>query len=800
MDIRNSFVGLTLARDECLLCQKNKTNKSGSGYESLATCVTAASATCLLDYGNNNIDEYASLQLVGLSVNEIVAKEFKYHRSCYKNLQRSKTQNHENQDETMNLREKCFEDLKSVIRDQIVEDGDNITLSELSGMYAELQEKLGLEIVGTQNRNLKERLKKAFGNQLSFHQKSIGLPETIYNTEKFNKVRLYDPIEIVKEAGRIVRKELSNCPDIYTEWPPNEKELLKNRFETPSYTEALLRAILTSNASKTERSSRLVDSIAQDLLYNSSNGRKRVPKHVQLGLSVKRKTGSVNVIRWLNRFGHCISYDEINSTETKLAEEQAHSKTARAYVPNNIRPGSLVTFVYDNCDHNAESIYNVTVHGTNGIVIQMKNNNHVSNEQNIPPPRSATNIQSIKRRSFKPVLQEVQPFIKSKERPNPKPIQNIEKEVNQLDGWISKYEDLCWSILRYKNNQNQVIPAWKGFFHEVSPTVDDHYIVGYLPMIRGSPTKMETVKDVLVQCKEKATQLGLSETDLVLDHAIYCKAVEIITDDRHTDLRDFINLRMGGFHATCIFLGVIGKRFADAGLKDLIIETGLIGEDSAEQLLKGKHYNNAMRIHHYVAEAITRLKLDAFQDWLRSNGKYHVYESAVHTDEINVLNATRNTANMRSCMECFQELFGLHEEFEETLSDHERFPMAVFWNSYLDMVQTLRDFSKSIKLGDWDLHIYSSEKMLHWYHAYDHFNYARNFSFYWASQQSLSVTHPAIYDWFKDGGFSTRRSQGKFNKVSPDQVIEQTVNKDQKGPGKIHFTIIITILGSGIVS
>ena len=30
---------------------------------------------------------------------------------------------------------------------------------------------------------------------------------------------------------------------------------------------------------------------------------------------------------------------------------------------------------------------------------------------------------------------------------------------------------------------------------------------------------------------------------------------------------DFINLRMGGFHATCVFLGVIGKRFDDVGSK-----------------------------------------------------------------------------------------------------------------------------------------------------------------------------------------------------------------------------------------
>ena len=43
------------------------------------------------------------------------------------------------------------------------------------------------------------------------------------------------------------------------------------------------------------------------------------------------------------------------------------------------------TFVYDNCDHNAESIYNVTVHGTNGIVIQLKPNHRGVTEDDLLP-------------------------------------------------------------------------------------------------------------------------------------------------------------------------------------------------------------------------------------------------------------------------------------------------------------------------------------------------------------------------------------------------------------------------------
>ena len=109
--------------------------------------------------------------------------------------------------------------------------------------------------------------------------------------------------------------------------------------------------------------------------------------------------------------------------------------------------------------------------------------------------------------------------------------------------------------------------------------------------------------------------------------------------------------------------------------------------------------------------------------------------------------------------------------------------MAAIWNSYLDMIQTLRDFIKSIKNGDRDLHMYASEKMLYWFHAYDNYDYARHSSYHWASQQALPEHDPAIYEEFKEGDFSVRSTIGKFNKVSPGQVIEQTINKDQTGLG-----------------
>ena len=79
--------------------------------------------------------------------------------------------------------------------------------------------------------------------------------------------------------------------------------------------------------------------------------------------------------------------------------------------------------------------------------------------------------------------------------------------------------------------------------------------------------------------------------------------------------------------------------------------------------------------------------------------------------------------------------------------------------------------------------------MLHWFHTYDNYSYARHFSYYWTSQQALAQDHPSIFQRFKESGFSIRRTAGKFNKFSPDQVIEQSINKDKKSRNNLEESI-----------
>ena len=131
------------------------------------------------------------------------------------------------------------------------------------------------------------------------------------------------------------------------------------------------------------------------------------------------------------------------------------------------------------------------------------------------------------------------------------------------------------------SNEEQTIPGWADFYDEVTNVSEElmHDIL-YLPSINASPTKYGTVQQFFTQVNAIAEAPGSICTDLVLDHVIYAKALEVLKNLNNVDLKEFINPRMGGFHGCRIFLAVIGKRFGSAGLRDLIIEARLFGPES----------------------------------------------------------------------------------------------------------------------------------------------------------------------------------------------------------------------------
>ena len=342
-----------------------------------------------------------------------------------------------------------------------IQRGEVLKMSAIADHYKKLQLSNLLEVKECINRNLKSRLVTAFGDELSFFQKKEKTAEIVYGSRE--DITPLSDEEKTNDIAKLIKDEIvSSIKD--SKWPPNPETIRDQNIKIPKLLETFLKTLLSKETTESDRVQRLVKSIGQDIIYNVTREKTKTVKHTQLGTFVKRITGSRLIIDCLNRLGHTISYHEVNSLETAFAEVQVHHQLFQSYVPPSVHPSMFVTFVYDNCDHNPESLSGVSMHVTNGIIIQLSNRNNELlqiDEANTPIIE--------KRKSFIPMETDILPY-KAAPRLHPPILPDIDRNENFMSEYLSRKSDLLWLLLRsqsYIVKQEQNVPGWSGFYYEV---------------------------------------------------------------------------------------------------------------------------------------------------------------------------------------------------------------------------------------------------------------------------------------------------------------------------------------------
>ena len=73
------------------------------------------------------------------------------------------------------------------------------------------------------------------------------------------------------------------------------------------------------------------------------------------------------------------------------------------------------------------------------------------------------------------------------------------------------------------------------------------------------------------------------------------------------------------FHTIMMFMAVIYKRFKDAGLRDLVIQLGLLPEGSVDQVLSRKMCKRGVRVYKLTYEVLFSLFLGAMEDFYKDD-------------------------------------------------------------------------------------------------------------------------------------------------------------------------------------
>ena len=181
---------------------------------------------------------------------------------------------------------------------------------------------------------------------------------------------------------------------------------------------------------------------------------------------------------------------------------------------------------------------------------------------------------------------------------------------------------------------------------------------------------------------------------------------------------------------------------------DIIIESNVIAEGSSDKVLSGKLYNRSVRFHKLMFEACVRLIWEGFLEWNTDSGSSEVINQA--TEKISSL------SNQNEVDEEMFESVQMSKSFQKYVKKLglDNGSLSHFWMSYIDLVSLLLNLIRASREGNWSLHLSSIREMIPWCFSYNRTNYAHYLPWYYRKMKCLPQTHPAIYNYLQNGGFS----------------------------------------------
>ncbi|KAK3885065.1 hypothetical protein Pcinc_010719 [Petrolisthes cinctipes] len=347
---------------------------------------------------------------------------------------------------------------------------------------------------------------------------------------------------LLKKSGHLLHNSIKKH-SVSISWPPLASELSNSSAFIPGNLKGFLQHLIAEpqdEASLSPRIQRLIESVGQDIVYGVTGGQLKPPKHLMLPYVIKTLTGSVELIRMINRLGHGVSYTEVEELETAICIQKLESHTDESVpMPEQIQPLIPTTLARDNIDRLEETLSG-GVYGPH-------------------PPRKALNKPVVKKRTLDadPIIL---PPYNAGERVGPPSRLHIALDNRKVVEQAQK-KNLIWILasLNAASSQENPVAGWTGFNITTRDNEDvSQNTVAYLPTINAPATEMSTIHEVLIHSQKIMNTLELKSIVVVCDQAIHAKAVEILW--KHKDKFSHIVPRLGAFHTIRTLMVIIGKR------------------------------------------------------------------------------------------------------------------------------------------------------------------------------------------------------------------------------------------------
>lgn len=252
--------------------------------------------------------------------------------------------------------------------------------------------------------------------------------------------------------------------------------------------------------------------------------------------------------------------------------------------------------------------------------------------------------------------------------------------------------------------------------------------IRFRPLINEKPSDPSTIKTAMIDVETISKSAGQEYSVFTCDQQLYRVTMDIVWTDPDR-WKDFIP-RLGGMHWVMSFVGCIGKLMSNSGL-ERIMGSAFGG---ANKMLLGKKFPMNVRALRFV---LLELLID-FKDQM---SQYNDLDSFIDS-----LPTTR-------------------------LSKH--------WvENFIKPVLLILLYIRAEREGEFALHLYACEKMMPYFFAAGHWNYARDGLLYLQRMERLP-SKPL--ERFRKGEHVIHLKEGMWNGIWSDMAIETTYMKIGKG-------------------
>ena len=258
--------------------------------------------------------------------------------------------------------------------------------------------------------------------------------------------------------------------------------------------------------------------------------------------------------------------------------------------------------------------------------------------------------------------------------------------------------------------EDQSIGAFTGFMSSISEPAERSKAYYYLTLPK-SPSKK-----VLYTMMEKAVAAAnlkqMPFIQFVGDQPVFALLEELKAEN--SEKFELIIPVLGSFHTQMAFMSAILQRFNGSGIKDILVNAGLIVDGSVDQALRGKHYNRAQRLYKLLYEALTRQLIKCGEDHgITLQNVNHLIEP------IRDLKRSSNDRLLSMKMLLLDTDFSSYVTRLFSCVDGPTNHLAKFIISLMEMIEILFMNIDSIRTHNWEAYLESLRLMLPWMVAYN---------------------------------------------------------------------------------